>query len=347
MFNEKKNRIKELKEVCKSLLVEEVERDGVVLNIFPMTVGEYYKSDIFRQKTILQKVGIGKALKNGGGFLDIETGNVFIFIDKLGKKENIYSVTKLAIVVFAVYHEYGHLLQISKETSSLKRILIDIEMKKNRVMYDDYLKNHDRFFIECDADLYAVSKARDYFKEYFPEGYDEANEYLSNQEMISKFWLNNFDYQMFFDKFYEMCEQKKVKVSDFNNPILNVFYDEFNHFRSIGEIRNSIKEISVDKEILCGILGSCYFLKQLDYSNLLEEEKEFMVQVLDCIILDEDKRFSVNTELYETGGFNSSVYSELCNFALTKLNYLESKYEKLGRKPEKVEFSLEKIKKKI
>ena len=334
MFEKKEKRMKELKDLCHFLLIREVENDGILLNIYPMTIFEYYKSDFFSKKTVLQKIRRMFEIRNSGGFLDVASGYVLLFIDRLGKDENIYSVEKMAAVIFAVYHEYRHLLQSSDERNSLERILIDVEMKKNVVMFDNYLENHDNFFIECDADLYALNKTKDFFKEYDLDNYDSALKYLKELEESVKFRLNNFDYQRFFDEFYELCEQKNIKVSEFNNSILNIFYDEFNKFRSLKEIASLSLKHKIDNKIICGIVGSNYFLEQLDYSNLENEERQMIFEVLNMIINDEVKRYHINTELYKNGISGTKLYLSLCDLTAKKVTYLEDKCEKLGMKQE-------------
>ena len=332
MFNKRKMRMEELKEVCNSLLVQDAESDGIDLNIHPMTIGEYYMSDVFRQKTVLQKVKYGKALKNGGGFLDGKTGDVFIFIDKLAKWENIYSARKLAAIIFAVYHEYRHLLQFSGNVSSLDRVLIDIEKRKNVVMFNDYLRNHDAFFIEIDANLYAIRRTREYFKKYALDMYDEADEFLNPREDIANFYLNNFDFQLFFDEFYEMCEDNNIRISKFNSPILNVFYDDDNHFRTLEEILELSKMCEVDREILYGVLGSYSFLEQLEYESLKDEERKLIFKVLNGVIQDEGRRLNVNKQLYDDGKISKKMYLSLCDSASEKTTYYIDKRDQVSVK---------------
>ena len=67
--------------------------------------------------------------------------------------------------LFTIYHELGHFERefgIRKYTSEEKE-LIDMELNMIRVNRDFYLKYHDNFFLERDADSFAIDMLRENF----------------------------------------------------------------------------------------------------------------------------------------------------------------------------------------
>ena len=74
-------KLKEIKEKCKKLIEEEAKKQDVELNIEPITIVEYYDSDVFKEKTTIEKNMTKLVLANVGGLFDTETQKIIIFTE--------------------------------------------------------------------------------------------------------------------------------------------------------------------------------------------------------------------------------------------------------------------------
>lgn len=323
-FKEKNKRIQEIKEKCKSILEEEANKNGVSLNIEPITIVEYYKSDVFKNKTKLQKIGKKLSLINTGGFFDSSNQKILVFLDRMGKYEKADSPNRFTAALFASYHEFRHQLQyLNKDINPTAKFIINLEGIIKTYARSDYKLNHDKYYMEIDANSYALNKTDEYFKENEPEKYESTKDYLNKRWGIStQYHLNNYDFQKTFTKFYLISKVKRLKFNSLNIPELNIFFNEKNKFRNLSEILELFKKSNLDESILHSILGSSLFIRQLNIKSLSNEEKQFISNILTVEIEKEKRRIEENTKNYENRKINCKEYLKSCKEPLKKIKFI-------------------------
>lgn len=304
MNNQEKNiKLKEIKQKCISIIEEEAKLKGIKINISPITVIEFYNSDFFEQQnhTKLQRTKIKYSLRKSAGIFDANTEKIMIFIDRLAKGEKIDSTNKFISILFAMYHELKHQLQYGcKETTLFEEFIIEIERIIMALFPRDYAKNHNRYYIEIDANLYAYEKTLEYTKNNQPDKYNEIKQFLDAKWMSqNKYYQLNYNSQEIFDKFYEFCKQNKYGMAFLGIPNLDTFIDMSNNFKPLSKIITKSKTENIDKNIILTILGSESYLNQLDISKLNEEETKFILNIINIILDNEEKRIKETTKYYE------------------------------------------------
>lgn len=107
--------------------------------------------------------------------------------------------------IYTIYHEIGHFMQKINESSydlSIQQIFkMESELVKSSM--DFYHKYHDNFFVERDADYYAMRKLRNNFYKLYP---DEVNKVL-----VAKGNLKRIDVSKFLEMEYHQYDLIKNK----------------------------------------------------------------------------------------------------------------------------------------
>lgn len=275
-------KLKEIKEKCKKLIEEEAKKQDVELNIEPITIVEYYDSDVFKEKTTIEKTMTKLVLANVGGLFDTETQKIIIFTDRMGKGQKVESPNKLAASIFASYHEFKHQLQyLDKETTETEQFIIALENVIKTFFYKEYRINHDKYYMEIDANLYALNKTNEYFSQYEPELYPTAKEYLTEKwEKSTLKHLANYNFQKTFTKFYLVYLFKGINLNSLNIPGVEIFINKDNHFRNPKDILERFKQSNLDDNIFTSILSSNIYIRDLNIKTLTQEDKDILSNVL-------------------------------------------------------------------
>lgn len=320
----KNQKIQEIKEKCKRIISEEAAKEGIKLNIEPITIVEYYNTDVFKQKTKLQKISKKYSLRKVGGFFDSREQKILVFVDRMGQYEKIDSSNKFAAVLFATYHEYRHQLQwLGKGITPSEEFIIEIENTIHTFNHSDYKHRHDQYYKEIDANLYGVNKTKEYFKQNDPNEYKGISDYLEKTyENRTKHHKRNYDFSKTFTKFYYLCRLKRLDMNKLKIKGIDIFINSANKFRKVSEIKKLHQKSNLDKSILYGVIGSRAFMEQLDITILTDEEKEFMTNNLNEILLIESKKIEANNKFFELRKIQVSEYLKSCKGILSKINYI-------------------------
>lgn len=275
-------KIKEIKEKCKKVIEEEAKKQEVELNIEPLTIVEYYDSDAFKEKTTIEKTMTKFTLINVGGLFDNETQKIIIFTDRMGKSEKIESPNKLAAALFASYHEFKHQLQyLEKEMTETEKFIISLEGVIKTFFYKEYRINHDKYYMEIDANLYGINKTKKYFYQFEPDLYSEAKEYLTEKwEKTTRKHLENYNFQKTITKFYLLYLFKGINLNSLNIPGLEIFINKDNHFRNPKDILDRFQKSNLDETVFNDILSSNIYLKDIKIKDLTKEDKDILSNVL-------------------------------------------------------------------
>jgi len=100
----KLKQIEAFKEICKQEIEKSNQELGIDLAIMPMTIIEYYDSDVFKNKTKLKRKEHKLLLKNATGYYNPK--GIYVFIDNVIKSIKSQSPNPLIDILITAHHEY-------------------------------------------------------------------------------------------------------------------------------------------------------------------------------------------------------------------------------------------------
>ena len=240
-----------------------------------MTIGEYFKSNAFKDNLRLDRINkIPKEVKSilyereKGSY---SKGNIFIYannlIAPLGKKIGKGPLTML------VFHELRHALQEQYQDNSLESIIYQMEKEKHDLTY---LTMHDSLFAEIDAKLSGIVEAKK-FIENNPSLYSESDNYFLDRKLDeTKYLVNNYDYDNLFLN-YSAHKLKHPKYKT-NLEWERLMFDENGYIRSLEDIINDELFSHVDRQFIRKFITSEVFANSIDINNLSDKSIEFLYE---------------------------------------------------------------------
>ena len=296
-------KIEDLKRILKEIVIEEEKEHNINIEGYLLTISEYYKSSILKDKLKLfpQKESILylTAPLKFGGWYDIKDKRIIILINSLYEKFDILSPDSFFHIIRKIYHEIRHVYQNEKMNNTNKYQEFYTFLEKILIKHDSlyYRLKHDFFLTEIDADTYSIEKTEKYLKEknngYYEENIndiDSFKRYLSHRNNI-------YNEEEIFEKFNFILQGKIKKNKKFSNEPLNktikeleyssynikdtlaIFYNQDGSFKTIKEIINN--QNKVDNKIINTIITSISFIKSININNLGNEEIKYLIQALE------------------------------------------------------------------
>lgn len=268
--------VEKMKEIANSIIKEELEKNGIEVNILPVTNEEYCDYLISNSNSnFLSKL---LTLIYAGGYND-KNGNIVVFLDYISKLKNIDD--KIFRLANVCYHEARHSKQLVIDDYSYDKFLRNVdENKKGK----DYLLNHDKFSFEIGANLYGVRKAKEYLKNNNPELYEKAKDKIEKREKRYMYDYMTYDASYSIEKIIDLFEIRDLfscgrKLEDIS-PVFEIFLNKDASFKNINEIVENEKFKTLDKRIVYAFFSSKQFLKQIDIEQLSIEELELVNESL-------------------------------------------------------------------
>ena len=228
--------LRDMKIIAHEIISEELESNGLNVNIMPYTFVEYSGSNTLKNPTILEKASKWLLAKRANGYFDTSKNNVVIFLDHFKKIKNVDN--KLISLARTCYHETRHVIQMNYSPYSFDGFMNGID----NVNYADYIISHDSRLFEIDANLFGIKKAKEYILKNYPEYYEENKEEIELREQIYNLEYLTYDAPShidaavsFYKKIYLLGKSEKVINSDelnkrfyFNNikPVIEIFFDK-------------------------------------------------------------------------------------------------------------------------
>ncbi len=296
-------KIEDLKRILKEIVIEEEKEHNINIEGYLLTISEYYKSSILKDKLKLfpQKESILylTAPLKFGGWYDIKDKRIIILINSLYEKFDILTPDSFFHIIRKIYHEIRHVYQNEKMNNTNKYQEFYTFLEKILIKHDSlyYRLKHDFFLTEIDADTYSIEKTEKYLKEknngYYEENIndiDSFKRYLSHRNNI-------YNEEEIFEKFNFILQGKIKKNKKFSNEPLNktikeleyssynikdtlaIFYNQDGSFKTIKEIINN--QNKVDNKIINTIITSISFIKSININNLGNEEIKYLIQALE------------------------------------------------------------------
>ena len=159
--------VNRLKEIAYEIFELEFGNSGIDLNFFPITFLEYY-SDYVSDKKSIDKMFFGFIpVFHRGGFRVNETRDIVVFLHPTNNANLISK--KIFNLVKNCYHEIRHFHQENLDAYSYEGFLVEMENYISGCGLDiRYALHHDKYFVELDANLYGISKTKEYMMNYYP-----------------------------------------------------------------------------------------------------------------------------------------------------------------------------------
>lgn len=233
------------------------------------------------------------------GYYDSVSNNIMIFIDnhiKYGKfssivinlkefninlkKQNNYFKKTCCSILKTLYHEKKHYLQQNELNNSYDSIITQMETNLKGSLYGsiNYTLRHDDWYIELDADMYAINNTLNYYKNN-PEDQNVDFEYLNYLQKITTYKQYLYDFDKFFN-IYNIYKEKLPIISNIRSKLFNrvlndkskywhlALYDENNNLRNIDEIINNSLLNDIDEKFINNVLTSKYINNKTNYDGL-------------------------------------------------------------------------------
>lgn len=276
--------INDVKNIIKDIEEDEVRNSGFNGKIRNLTAVEYYKES-FKNKnlTLVKKISSLTVPLTAKGIYRYKDSTVIIFM----KSDNkiLDPNTDLFSFILTCYHEIRHNLQDSLPVYCFDKFACDIDgfiAQFNPVIYN---KKHNSFYNEINANNYAIEKAREYLENKFPDIYNNKEVQGKFEERKDVYFtdyvlfdiVNSIEETSYLLKKHKFSKDEKDDIS----PILNIFFNEDNSFRSFKEIFSNEKFKDVDTRISCAFFSSKSFLDSIDLNNLDYNELDILYKSLE------------------------------------------------------------------
>ena len=333
--------IEEMKKLS-VLIIEKLKKEEYIywpIKIHPIVWKEFYHTTFFKnnfkEANNEEKIELLKIPINCMGLNNSTTDEIFIFLGIFLVK-NIFSSSAHQLVDFLelLHHEFAHSLQklSNGKYSYFEKICIEviefIIIKYNPIHYSKY---YDNYFIELDADLYAINKTAFFLKKY-EEIYLQELEYIEIKRIYYHFQFKNYDFDKMFSIFYKIYISNSKRIYQDSVGLAHTFFDIYfnqgtSHFKRIEEIRKS--PFSLDQKCFNYIITSSTYIKQLSKEELTDEELSILISAIQYRIQEEIEKKEYNQELIGKEIINENELKEIINIDDEKIRHLYSLSEEI------------------
>ena len=282
--------IKKMKEIAHDIIDEESRNNNISVNVFPLTFVEYREG--FEQRKG-RKFKLCDALKyiESRGYYEGNTSNLYVCLENLGYLLKLDNEFKLAE---ACYHEFWHRVQDNFDVYSYDGFLRDIDNCIKKINLSDYMLNHDSYSFEIGANMYAVSKAKEYIQKKYSQLYEELKDYIDRLEQKHTIDYLSYDASDTVERFIQRVKDRKKRDRNVGQksdngkikkvevpPVLDIFLDDNQDFKKVSEIISNGKFKLLDQRIVSAMFSCRTFLDGLDMESLSLEELEVVSNALE------------------------------------------------------------------
>lgn len=325
--------------IAKDILEQENKKYDLNLSLNLLEFESYYTSDLFKKKFKLYK-GKNKLrtlllpFLVKGEYSSIQHREyVLFFSDTTIFGSFLTGKSILSDLLVTCYHEITHAKQLGTSNQQHdyryfeNTTIFPMEKAILENNYSFYLKHHDSFYIEIDANLKGTRMSIEYLNTNYPNSYKKDKEILYKKSILYEYQLKNYNFNFFLERIYNIYSKNYQEFWEripFPNtiPAFSLAFPSCfclpgsTQFKSVKEIMRDYEDwINPHKnfwsqdfqiteedekeyfESIANFLTSDLYLNQLDLNNLSDEEKKFLD--LACL-------YSINKER-EREKFNNSV----------------------------------------
>ena len=323
--------VSKMKEIAYDIFREECEVNNITFDFFPLTFVEYFKGFEKREGRSF-KLSDYKQYKRAFGYhLD---GEVYIFLSKFNRKRR-YKILNLLYLVDACYHEVRHVMQRDFDSLGYEFFLRRIGKLIAFMDCKAYETYHDCFSFEIGADMYAISKTREYLMKKYPDYYEEVKEGIELMENKIEFNYLIYDAVAKFE--YCLYNYKKYTGDNFDYVeslfeccCFNVFLNDDGTFKNFRDIISDFRFNYLDSRIINVVFSCDEFLDGLNIEDLSLEEIDIITNSLQytCTVYKNQKNYV--EKCVANGKLEKEDVFELVNYYDLRINRYESVLEKIN-----------------
>lgn len=281
-FNEK-----EMKHVIYDIINGVSRETGIRINAYPVTISDYYYKYLKQQKFSLVKKIVKMTVPITGclAYNDLN-GNTVYFLDNINKVCDSFDKCVYSIVMSS-FHEARHSIQQTFDKYSYEGFFCDVDNQviSKLVGRDDYNVNHDKFFVEIDANNYGIYKAEEFLKNKYPDVYRRFSNELDKRKRKYKADYISFDPVNEVDRLIKSLNTMEIpfekNISGRKSDVLDIFLDRSFRFKRVKDIIRDKRLYQLDERIVFSFFASKSFLDNVDLEKLDNDELYVVGESLD------------------------------------------------------------------
>jgi hypothetical protein len=276
-YMDRKLTVKEMKEICRDIFNKESQEHNLDLVPYPVTIIGYYTDFLKKMNySLIKHPGLITlpSVASGACITDDDADSIVIFLKSV--RRIIDTKDKMSWLVEVCFHEIYHAIQRTFDKYSYDNFLNRIGHYNGTHL--DYRLKHDNYSFEIGANLYSITKTREYLKENYPEVYESEKEYLDSIEKEYIYDYLSYDPVNSVDRSIAKLRKDHKKIDDIGSkydkisPILGIFLNDDVEFKSMSEIINDEKFKKLDNRTIAAFFSSKAFLEEVDMSKLSTQE---------------------------------------------------------------------------
>ena len=335
--------IQDLKKLLKETFDFDYEKHKGKVKFFPLTILEWYKSDLLKRQMCLNnsRINISERYKpfHAVGIYFQSQKSIAIFFQQ-SEISSLLEYTRFTLEELILYyievlfHELEHHYQYDSRYITRKSTKInlfdftyDIEHLVMGNNWERYQEHHDEYWIEIDANLYSADRTYTFLKS---KGLmtKKIEKNLQKHKNKYLFFLNNYDIHDFFHRIHKIV-QDSSKVDINNYWYLWLLYENSNQFRTIDDITYGANKLEMDEEILKYFFSSKDFLESLNFNILSLENKQVIISAIEYALKIEINRHKKNRGFFQNRVITLKQYLVASKKIFDKITYFNKKIEEL------------------
>ena len=285
-LNNVKDVINKMKALAREIAEEESRKYGININVCPMTIVEYYNSEIFKKNLFLS--GISKLISGDISSLTVPfkcdvfcqtgEGNIVAFIKYISKMQSLSSETILPDFIFSIYSELRYQYENMEKPEELTYEKFVLNVEKCISNFDNSV-NQSKLFSEISADLYGINMTIEYLEKNNQLSETFKN-YLESRKKVYEYNFACYNFQWNFKRFNQIIIQNDLEqIQSFCNWFA-IFYNEDKTFKNLNQILSNSNIKLIDNKVLVAILSSEDFLKSINFQELSNEYQCIIMEAL-------------------------------------------------------------------
>ena len=335
--------IQDLKHLLKETFDFDYEKHKGKVKLFPLTILEWYKSDILKRQMCLNnsRINISERYKpfQAVGIYFQSQKSIAIFFQR-SEISSLLEYTRFTLkelilyYIVVLFHELEHHYQydyryITRKTTEINLFdfTYDIEHLVVGNNWEHYQAHHDEYWVEIDANLYSVERAYDFLKSkgLITKKIEKNLRKYKNKYLFAS---NNYDIHYFFHELHNIVRDgSKVDIN--NYWYLWLLYENNGQFNSIDDIIYCADKLGIDEEVLKYLFSSKDFLESLDFGSLSLENKQVIMNAIEYALEIEINRYKKNREFLQNRRITLKQDLIASKKAFDKITYFNKKLEEL------------------
>lgn len=275
----------EIKSIIKEIVKSFNKEYGLNVEIYPINIITYFSKEVLTKKYIINSLNIKEIVDDMTktlAYYDENSKNITLYLFNFYNRFKILHHSdknnEFIDLIFTVYHELGHVLQFQNNDSFFV-FIVQLENTIKQNIPDHYISCHDSYFIELDADYYAIGKTKEYLEEY-PEVSIEGKKHIDFLSKKYKYQLVNYDFDYFFNTFCDILPQNKNLYCN-NFSWYKTFFDKDGVLRSLNDILSNEEFYKLDPRVVYSVISSDKFLSSIDFYKLNDIGRNILMQSLE------------------------------------------------------------------